>query len=70
MAESLIIAFVLYLWWTTFMHEGRLAELLLFYTSVLFNVVSDSISFGATGQTKGLTVWRWSMQWECDGGQQ
>lgn len=52
------------------MHEGRLAELLLFYTSVLFNVVSDSISFGATGQTKGLTVWRWSMQWECDGGQQ
>lgn len=51
------------------MHKGWLNYYNFFLMSLLFNVVLYSISFGATGQTKGLTVWRWSVQWECDGGQ-
>lgn len=52
-----------------YFHARTLAELLLVFMSELFNVVLDSISCAATGQTKGLTEWRWSVQWECDGGQ-
>lgn len=56
----------------SYFHAQKLAELGLgcFVSfSVLFNMVLDYISFRATGQTKGLTAWRWSVQWECDGGQ-